>query len=94
MAVRQHICIFVSVSAHMSHLSYLSVRPSLFYDCVSLHLRTHRGLARTQDEERVFAGRKMTRDEVRELEKKKEVLRLARDYNATTVDKSQRCVSV
>ncbi len=34
----------------------------------------------------------MTREETRELEKKKEVLRLARDYNATTVDKSQRYV--
>ena len=42
----------------------------------------------------MFAGRKMTREETRELEKKKEVLRLARDYNATTVDKSQRCVVV
>ncbi len=54
----------------------------------------HRGVAcPSQDEERVFAGRKMTREETRELEKKKEVLRLARDYNATTVDKSQRYVN-
>ncbi len=86
MSLYLHICLICLIC-----LICPSVR--LYSMIVSLHPHTY--LPRSvQDEERVFAGRKMTRDEIRELEKKKEVLRLAREYNATTVDKSQRCVSV